>query len=298
MTDLQTAIVGYQPSTNLQLSSRLVELKSDIEAAAWANVEAVLADYPDMTDLQKRSMFYVDQLKQINGLDLAAVLFRGEVLNIIVQENLHAVHPGQYTTLQEMAAQNGISMSEISQTLDLVNVIFPYLTENYAKPLAQWWEEIGKGKFREMTPVLKSLITGELPGRGSTRESVQRILDEGLEVAEAAGEDTTQVAVQQEVRARVIDELLDLGRTMPNERLRQHIRPERTQPIDATIVTVGEERFIMAQMDEDQLRLLSRQMRGRLNLIPVDLPNDPRQRQIEAARIPELRALVDLVGAR
>ena len=63
-------------------------------------------------------------------------------------------------------------------------------------------------------------------------------------------------------------------------------------------MTVGEERFIMAQMDEDQLRLLSRQMRGRLNLIPVDLPNDPRQRQIEAARIPELRALVDLVGAR
>ena len=287
MTDLQTAIVGYQPSTNLQLSSRLVELKSDIEAAAWANVEAVLADYPDMTGLQKRSMFYVDQLKQINGL-----------LNVIVQENLHAIHPGQYTTLQEMAAQNGISMSEISQTLGLVNGIFPYLTENYNKPLAQWWEEIGKGKFREMTPVLKSLITGELPGRGSTRESVQRILDEGLEVAEAAGEDTSQVAIQQEVRARVIDELLDLGRTMPNERLRQHIRPERTAPIDATIVTVGEECFIMAQMDEDQLRLLSRQMRGRLNLIPVDLPNDPRQRQIEAARIPELRALVDLVGAR
>ncbi len=255
-------------------------------------------NYPGMTELQKRSMFYIDQLKQINGLDLAAVLFRGEVLNVIVQENLFATHPGQYVTLQEMASKNGISMSEISQTLDLYNIIFPYLQNNYDIPLAQWWEEIGKSKFREMTPVLKALITGEMPGRGSTRESIERILQEGLDVAEGAGEDVENEEVQQEVRQRVIDELLDLGRDLTNERLRQHMRPERTEPINITLVETGDNRIVMAQLDQDQLDLLSRRMRGRLNITPVSLPHDPRQRQVEAARIPELRALVDLVSER
>lgn len=221
-------IAPYQPSTNPVLAVTLINLEEKITEAAQANVLQMIAG-GDYTETEIYAMTVVEKLKAVNGLDLAAVLFRGKYIKEIREKNLLSLHPGRdggYRTLRDMAKDQGISASELDRTDDLCNIIFPWVTENLGMPIAQFWESIGKSNLIDLLPILKALITGEAPTHGDTRASVARVLEDVRE--NAVGEVTGD-----ELRFRAIGQLIEHGQLLPNRELRNHIRPDRTPNIQA-----------------------------------------------------------------
>jgi len=295
---MDTAIVGYQVSNNLTLTTQLIGLETAIEAAARANLAHIL-ESDDYTLIEQRAMLTVEMLKQVNGLDLVAILMRGKYLQQITEENMLADHPEQYTSLEEMAKKQGISASELSQTRDLVTVIFPYIESVLEIPVHQIWYDIGKSNFREITPVLKALISGEAPGRGSTREAVEAILDD-IETAKdyilQNDPEISDADAQSQAFEQTVNGILEDAAHLTNNQLRRRIRPQETEPIQIQIINAGGEHYIVANVDEDQLAMLNRKMREAIEAMTINLPADPQLRMIEASRIPEIRRLAQLVG--
>ncbi len=96
MPNEQTSIINYQPAANLELSRSLVGIEEGIRRAAQANLETVLAADGGYSETEREAMLVIEELKQVNGLDLAAVLLRAKFLTVIETRNLIANHPGGY----------------------------------------------------------------------------------------------------------------------------------------------------------------------------------------------------------
>lgn len=273
------------------LSAALVGLRQAIQNAAQANVDAVTALDDSYTAGEKRAMLKIEELKQVNGLDLAAILMRAELVQTIQRENLCTLHPARYDSLQQMARMQGISLTELSQTLDLVNVIFPYLQEHVGADIAQMWEEMGKSNFKELIPVLKAIITGEPSDTQSVNVAVSRILDDVAATALAAG----NALSEEEIAREAIDQLIHDGIHLTNRQLRERIRPERTPVINLGVIPHNGTRYVLAKVDQGQYDLMVRLLGGRAETMVYELPADPHARQVESARVPEIRSLMSFV---
>lgn len=174
----ETAIIEYAPSLNSILATALTGLEAQLQRAAECNIRAMANDGDGFTQAELRAMKTIEELKLVNGLDLAAVLLRGKLIRQIEEEALWTIHPERYDTFEQMARAQGISPSELSNVRDLCFTIFPYFEETLGVPVAQIWENIGKSNMRELVPVLKSIITGQPSNSASVNRSVDRILDE------------------------------------------------------------------------------------------------------------------------
>ena len=211
---------------------------------------------------------------------------------------LYSVHPNGYTTLDEMARDQGISVSELSQVRDLTRIIFPYLEEEMGMAIPEIWEEIGKSNFREMVPVLKGLIEGvDDNTKASVADAVERLMND----AEASLMATRTIEgiepeppEDDEVIRAAITNLIEAGASMTNRNLRQTIRPERTESLEPTVVRYNNRRLIVMTADEDQYTLFQRKMGSYIDTVEMDLPQDPDQRMREAARIRALREVAHL----
>jgi hypothetical protein len=285
-------IYNYAPAQNVVLSRSLVGLKNSILDAAQANLDIVLAEDANYTQTEQQAMLLIEQLRQVNGLDLAAVLLRAEYLQQIERTNAIANHPAGYSSLKEMAQDQGMSLAELSQNQDLTNHIFPYILVNLGITVAELWESIVKSNLRELVPVLKAIITGEESGRTSVRNSVNRILNDVAATMAANGENTDD---EGEIRRRAVDQLIQDGALLTNRQLRERIRPERIPPIQFDIIHHNGTRMVIAQVNEDQSALLERKMGASIETRNVSLPTDPDLRIQEAYRIPLLRRLLNLV---
>ena len=283
---METAIITFNPSTSLTMNDALNDMRRKLAFAALANVEAAGEGF---TTVEREAMAKIEQLKLINDLDLAAVLMRGELLHEIEERALWSVHPGQYGSLQEMARMQGISLSELSNTRDLYDVIFPYMEQVLGIPIPQIWEEIGKSNFRELVPVLKALITGEEPATASTRDTLNALLDNTAASNHAAGIEVNDAAL----RRQVAEGLIADGQVMTNRQLRTRLRPERTEPIQPTILRQNGTRILLAELSEDQWTAFQRRLNSFMDEAVVDLPNDPQLRAREVASIPTVRRIVD-----
>jgi uncharacterized protein with von Willebrand factor type A (vWA) domain len=285
-----TAIVTRSVSNDLTLNGALTSLPRILEDAA---TRALSAQYRmgDFTMTEQVAMVKIQALKMVSGVDLAALYARYDLLQDIERDALFSVHPAHFDTFEEMAKQLGISMSELSNIRDLCGTIFPYIQETLQMSVPELWEEIGKSKFREMVPILKSLITGENSMSQATRDTVEQMLDNVAAGAEVSGEELTQ----QEMRARAVEQIIDHGRHLPNEALRRQLRPNGTPPVTPSVITVDNRKVVLMDIDEDQWNMLQRLLRDHMEPSVVALPNDRGRRQVEALRIPELRALLDLV---
>jgi hypothetical protein len=286
----ENAIMNYRPAQSAGLARALVGLTQSIEEAARFNVDAAIAGDDSYTQTEVQAMVLVEQLRQVNGLDLTAVLLRAKYVQEIRQTNALANHPGGYTTMDQMARDQGISPTELSQCLDLAETIFPFVEQRLGMSVAQLWEEIGKSNFKELIPVMKQIITGEESTTASVRASADRVLEDIAATALAAGQEVDD----DELQNRAIEQLLENGAMLTNRELRQHIRPERTPSIDMSVIGSGENgsRFVVCQVSEEQFTLLERRLGGYMDAHAINLPQDPHARQAEAARIPELRALM------
>ncbi len=284
-----TAITPFTTSTSMTMNDALNGLRRSLEVAAQVNVDLAGEGF---TEVEKEAMRKIEELKLINDMDLAAVLMRGELLHEIEDRGLWSVHPGQYGSMQEMARMQGISLSELSNTRDLCDVIFPFMQETLGISIPQVWEEIGKSNFRELVPVLKALITGDTPATTSTRNTIETLLDNEAASAQAAGLEVNE----QGLRRRVVENLIADGQVMTNRQLRTRLRPERTEPVQATVLLDQGSRIFLAEMTEEQWTAFQRRLNNFMDEAVLDIPRDNMTRRREVGTIPTVRRIVDLIS--
>ena len=281
---METSIV---PSTSTTLSNSLFGIEERLEQAARENLALVQGDF---TEIEKRAMLVVEELHLVNGFDLAALLMRGKLIKQIREEALFSVHPNEFQTLEQAAQSVGISQSELSNIIDLTEVIFPYLTNTLGLNVALVWEDVGKSNFRELVPVLKGLITGVNPASQSTQDAIQRILDDVI----ATGQISNQTLTPEQVVAQAVSNLVELGGQQTNRELRQTLRPGHTDPIPTTVLydDNANKRIVLVEMDEDQWLAFQRTAGRSLDM---DFHTyDRTQRSV--ARIPHVREVFPFLG--
>jgi len=285
----QTALETYQPSNNEIMNHALTGLEASLLNAATMNANAVLDS--GYTEAERQAFILVEELKLINGVDLAAVLMRGKLIRQIEEGAIWTIHPGQYSSREELIRDQGISFSEYSNIKDLTMTIFPWM-EEHGLSIAETWEQIGKSNFREMVPVLRTLITGEPSSARTINQAAERLMDDVVATANASGQQLTE----EQIRTTAVTNLLEAGGRMNNRQLRETIRPERTPSIELFSYNTNGERLIMARVSEEQWNLLQRRLNGYMDPFDVELPNDPEARRLEAARIPPLRSVFQMFG--
>ena len=286
-------IYDFAPATNTDMTIALTGLKDSLARAAQANYDAIAGE-DDYTETETMAMLKIEELRLVNGLDLAAVLLRAEYLREIENNNLITRHPAGYASLGDMARDQGISLAELSQTLDLANVIFPYVRDTLGIAIPQLWEEIGKSNMRELVPVLKRIITGEDAGAATVNTAAEIFLEDVTATFAAAGDeraDDTDAVAQE-----AVEQLLLHGANLTNRRLRQQIRPERTPIIPVTTITDDENVIILAALDADQWTMFMRRMGASVDPLPFVAPRDIAQRQREALQIPVIRKIVEIIN--
>ena len=276
----------YQPSQNTQLSTAFMGLRQQLHAAAEANV-ALAGD--GFTANEKEAMIAVEELKLIHGVDLAALLLRYDKIRDIRDRALWTSHPEGFDTLEQMARSCGISISELSDTIVLCEVIFPYLQNNLGAAIAQVWEEVGKSNFRDLIPHLRAIITGEPSGSASVNTAVDRIMGDTAATLQAAGLD----AEDETVRHNAVEELIEAG-GLPNRELRERIRPDRTAPVAPAVITREGNRVLVMSVTDDQWTMLQRRLNGYMDPLTVNLPADRTMRQRELMRIAPVREIITM----
>ena len=328
--DDAVAILEYQPAANAELAGSLVGMRANIEAAARNNVLTATAG-GDFSETEMQAMVTIESLKQVGGLELTAVLLRAYYLRAIQVGNMVSNHPGGYGSLNEMAQDNGISPAELSQTIDLVNIIFPYVQNNLGMSVAELWTSVGKSNLRELAPVLKVIITGVPSDTATTQEGADATVNDVAATLLAsaqgaefrvlndlalAGDDQAarrtimveegldnedvealQARFNDTIQLQSVDRLINDGVTLTNRALRGRLRPTHTANINAVVIPSGNNRLVVAQMDNDQYLMFQRLAGKHMDEQVFELPTNPRQRQIEAARITELRAIRNLLDA-
>jgi len=227
-----------------------------LEKAAAQNV-ATATEGQEFTAIELRALVRTEMLALTQGLDYMSIITKGRVLDEIENEGLVTIHPGGYTTLEQLAQDQGISTSELSQILDMTRIIFPWIEINLGIGAAQIFSSVGKSNMRELVPVLKRLITGE-PGRGSVENAVRRLIEDATATATAANQPNDQEAI----RDGLIRHLLEQGELLTNRQLRTHVRPERTEPIDAVIIGANGHRFLIAIMNDAQEEMVAKRLHG------------------------------------
>lgn len=308
--------VEFRASGSELYSGTLTGIHTVIEQAAAEEVmrqveEAGGMDNFSMVNIQ--AMVAVEAFRQVSGLDLTAVLLRAHYLRTIQEQNLLANHPAGWSSLQEMAAQNGCSVTDMLATLDMVNVIFPWVQRELGIEVHELWATLGKSKLKEMLPVLKSLITGQESDTASVRNAVAALIEQEYasfradpELASAFevlddddASDADREAIEERLngiaRRNIAERLIELGGQLPIQELRRQMRPERTQPIPFYIVHNGENYILTSSATPDQINMLRNKMGERGEFLEVDLPADPRARQAEVFRNPFWRAVYDRV---
>lgn len=310
-------VVQYQLAGSDLYSGTLAGIHTLIEDAARDQVMEQVnqaGGIQNFSEINIQSMMAVEAFRQVSGLDLTAVLLRAHYLRIIQTRNLLVNHPAQYSNLNEMAAQNGCSVSDMLATLDMVNILFPYVERELGLPVHELWSALGKSKIKEMLPVLKSLITGDESDTATTRNAVERLINDQFagfandpDLADAMAllrdENTPEadrLAVHDRLtaiaRRNIVEHLIDLGGNLPVMEVRRHLRPERTPVVPLYLIPDGRGGYLLtAQVSSDQMTMIRNKMGERMEYSELQLPADTRARQADAFRVPLLRRLYEEV---
>jgi hypothetical protein len=313
----ETAVVEFQASGSELYSGTMAGIHTVIEQAAAEVVAQQIADAggpENFSAINVISMTAVEAFRQVSGLDLTAVLLRAYYLRMIQEQNLLVNHPAQYRNLSQMAAGNGCAVSDMLATLDMVNIMFPYVQNQLGIPVHDLWATLGKSKIKELLPVLKALITGQPSDTESVRLTIERFMDEQyagfradpaltdtialLDDEDAPDEDRQQVRDRLDGTARhnVIEHLIELG-DLPVMELRRHIRPTRTTPVPFYVAPDGTGGYLLtSQIDQDQMNMMRNKMGERGEWRDIEVAQDQRSRMAETLRNPLLRRVYQLLG--
>lgn len=227
--------------------------------------------------VELRALLYGEMLNLSKGLGFAELMVQGRIFETMERESLASVHPGGYATLEELAQDQGISVSEMSQIKDLTSTIFPWCLEHLEMEPQALWEDVGKSKLRELVPLLKRVISGE-EARGSVENSYTAVLNDVL-ATHAASNPDEDPPEGEDLQVMVMSQLIDHGVNLTNANLRQTIRPDRTPSIEPVILRrfspgQGENRlFIVMEVTDDQMTMLERRLHGHWDPIRTTASN-------------------------
>lgn len=248
----ETAIT-IAPTTNTELATMFDSLHAGLLQAAERSVDAQGGDY---TAMERKALVAVEALRLLNGWDLAGLLERGKLINMIEQDGLVGVFPGDYHTLEQLAQAVNISATEVSDTRTLCNVIFPWIEANLPNGVAYYWDLIGKSKFRELVPVLCALIHDEPnTGRDSVAQNIAHLMDEVQASAATSGEGLLD---HDTLRNRTIEQVLEYGH-LPTQEMRRHVRVNRTPNVPGVRIVRQHDSYVVLHVtSEDQQRMIDR----------------------------------------
>ena len=276
---------------NRALSSSLMGLRAQFRAAAEIDLADVLSQDGSYTEMERHAMLTIQELKLVNTMDLAAVYLRGQLIHEIELGALWTIHPEHYPTRNAMAQAQGISPSELSDIMALVDIIFPYLENTLSISVPVIWEQIGKSNFRDMVPTLRALITGERPESQNVANGIEGLLNDVAATAFASG----QTLTDEQTREQAINNLIQIGGQATNRELRQNVlRPTRTPAFRADVVRIGTRKYILASVTDDQLQSFQRKMGGGVDLSSIEFPEDRAARLADMRRYPFIREFVGL----
>lgn len=262
VVDTGTSLATIAANENLPVLANSLDMMYDVlEKAAANNVQAAIDDAGEenFSPIEQRALLRAEMLNLSKGLDFAAIMIRGRLFDEIEQEGLVAAHPGGFGNIQEFAVDQGISTSEMSQTLDMYRIIFPWVEETLEVTAMRVFEQVGKSNMRELVPILKRFITGEDADAASVNTAHDRLIEDHVATLLAAGQarpgDDT-------IRADIVRMLLEDGAQLTNAEVRRRVRPDRTVSINANIITVGGRTVIIAEVDDTQEQLVARRLHG------------------------------------
>jgi len=258
-----TRIVNY--------TDAITNVGDSIEARARYNVEVQLADMAangdtrEFSALELQAMEQVESLKLVSGLDLYAILLRFKFLENIRINNLLNVHPGRYTDyehpLTRMADEQGISASELHDTIKMGSIIFPFLVRQYGEnAVADMWAELGKSKIRALVATLSAAITGTNSGSQNVRATLA-VAEEAAALQHATESTLTWQEVEPaERRERTAREIVEIARRSPTVRhMRAELGGTRTQNITFFAHAEDDGRtVVIAELNPDQRTMLGR----------------------------------------
>lgn len=272
--------IAIQLSQNTGLSNSLGGIENAVMRAAHENVALMLPEGSDYGALEIQSIEIIEALKLTHGLDLAAVILRGKLIHKFEEGGFAGVYPGESTDLQTIARLNGISITDLSNTRTLYDVVFPWIEVNLpGSSVAEMWTKIGKSGFVELLPVLRALITGEATGSETVRASVDSLLNNAY--VSAVNSDTPLPVDETEqaafLRTSAIVRLFDLGETLPVREVRRIIRPVHTPDIATIIIDNGDTKYAVMKLTVDQNTMLSRLIGTHLTQTEVPAIQFPNQ---------------------
>src|SRR5690242_12732595 len=129
--------LAIQTADSEYLSLALNNITGTLFEAAERNINSAIGDGAGYTALERRAMVAAEALRLTHGFDLTAIITRGQIIQQIEREGLTSVHPNGYADLTALAREQGISVSELSDTRALHEVIFPYITNVLGRSLAE-----------------------------------------------------------------------------------------------------------------------------------------------------------------
>jgi hypothetical protein len=235
-------------STDPVLNQAFQELELILANKAMENLQEA-RESRHYTGPQLLSMLRFEQLRLVNGMDIAAVLLRGKLLKEIEEKRLWTTHPELFPTLEDAATYYKIPKSLLSNIRDWYNIIFPYFHENNIDP-AEIIENIGLSNFREITPVLKSIITDTESSRELTKASVEKVKNDIAATERVSG----NVLTEDEKKLEAIHWAITAGHAT-NQELRKNLRPK--PPIEATLISSKTTKFVIAEITDEQTELLT-----------------------------------------
>ena len=269
MTD-ENAIVQIAESNALTITETMDTLWASLQKSAAHNIQGAAVDQGGdleaFSAIELRALLYTEMLNLSKGLGYAELMVQGRIVGTMENESLHSVHPGGYTTLDELAQDQGISVSELSQVRDLTQTIFPWVQDKLNQDSSYLWNEIGKSKLRELVPIMKRAITGEV-ARGTVETSYNAVVADVLATQLASDPLATPYAGEA-LQMIVVEQLIEHGATMTNANLRQTIRPDRTPSLEPVLVrrfTNGQaesQLYMISQLTDDQMTMLERRLHG------------------------------------
>lgn len=278
----ENAIVQLAGSNVMTVDETMNTMWASLQKTAAHNLQQAAVDQggvlTEFSAIELRALLYTEMLNLSKGLGFAELMVQGRIVETMERESLHSVHPGGYTTLDELAQDQGISVSELSQVRDLTQTIFPWVETHLTHSAAYMWNEVGKSKLRELVPLLKRTITGTI-ARGTVETSYQAVANDIMAtflVANPGAEPPTGEALQ----ILITDQLIDHGVTLTNANLRQTIRPDRTPSLEPVIVrrfTNGQadsQLYVVMQVSDDQMTMLERRLHGHWDPVRTTASNE------------------------
>lgn len=244
-----------------RLKARVISMEQELRTLAVDTIAANVAGY---SPEEVAAMVEFQILQGATDHELIPMMVKIRSLLKIEKMGLYSVLPGNYSSLKEATMSYArISASEFSNLMDWGKIIFPYITQDLGMSISEFWSEFSPSNVREITPYAKAIITGEPSKSNNVNDAVTKLFT-----------DLNADPYSDTGKQDAIETLLGSARGATNESLRKTLRPESTPPIDILMLKRNGNSYIVAELSEDQTKMLMYAFGRHINITTIDLQKE------------------------